>query len=298
MRPHPNNKYLNSPSKALLAALIAVVLAIGGAAGGACSRFTDSWQPFGANQTYTYTSTSETSASILSQVSPYTSGTYVEVNNNTPQFAGCGITSTDAACQWLAGAISDPAKYSTDWEVYSQLDELGRCGMACACVGKETMPADGEERTSISEIHPTGWQRSKYDFIENELLYNRSHLLGWSLTAENANECNLVTGTRYFNADGMQPFEEGILQYVRKTGNHVLYCVTPVFVGSDEVCRGVLMEALSVEDGGAGVSFCVFCYNVEPGVGIDYATGDNWLDDGGTDTWNDGLDESDTSASA
>ena len=156
-------------------------------------------------------------------------------------------------------------------EYYSKLDFLGRCKAACAIVGEETMPA--QKRGSIGDIRPSGWRIAKYDWIEGGYLYNRCHLIGYQLTGQNANECNLITGTRYLNVDGMQPYEDGMADYVRRTGNHVLYRVTPVFKGVELVARGVVMEALSVEDEGSGLRFCRWCPNVQPGVTIDYLTG-------------------------
>ncbi|HJA29813.1 MAG TPA: DNA/RNA non-specific endonuclease [Candidatus Olsenella pullicola] len=159
-------------------------------------------------------------------------------------------------------------------ESYSTLDSLGRCGAAIALVGPETMPT--EERGSIGMIKPSGWHTVRYDdLIDGRYLYNRCHLIGYQLTGENANERNLITGTRYLNVEGMLPFENEVADYVERTGNHVLYRATPVFVGNDLVARGVHLEALSVEDDGAGVKFNVFCYNVQPGIEIDYATGES-----------------------
>ena len=163
------------------------------------------------------------------------------------------------------------------FEIYSDLDELGRCGAAYANICVDLMPT--EKRESISSVHPSGWQSVKYDFIEGKSLYNRSHLIGFQLAGENANEKNLITGTRYFNAETMLPFENEIANYVKETENHVMYRVTPYFEDDDLVAKGVLMEAYSVEDNGEGVSFNVFCYNIQPGVYIDYSTGDNHADD-------------------
>ena len=176
----------------------------------------------------------------------------------------------------------DELSYARDnlgYEQYSDLDDLGRCGAAEACLGPETMPAPGEERGEIYWVHPTGWQSVRYDFVDGGSLYNRSHLIAWSLSAENANEENLVTGTRYMNAESMQLFENEVAAYIDETGNHVLYRVTPVFEDDELVCRGVQMEALSLEDDGEGVSFDVVCRNIQPGVEIDYETGDNWESD-------------------
>lgn len=157
-------------------------------------------------------------------------------------------------------------------EAYAPLDGLGRCGTAMAIVSRDTMPTG--ERGSIGMVKPSGWHTVRYDdLIADRYLYNRCHLIGFQLTGENANERNLITGTRHMNVEGMLPFENLVADYVEETGNRVLYRVTPVFIGDELVARGVQMEAMSVEDGGAGVSFNVFCHNVQPGVEIDYATG-------------------------
>ncbi len=162
------------------------------------------------------------------------------------------------------------------FELYSPLDILGRCGTAYANIGPELMPA--EERGEIGQVRPSGWQTAEYDVIDGGYLYNRCHLIGYQLTGENANERNLITGTRYMNVEGMLPFENLVAEYIRETGNHVRYRVTPVYDGVDLVARGVQMEAMSVEDSGFGVCFNVFVYNVQPGIGIDYATGDSRLE--------------------
>lgn len=168
----------------------------------------------------------------------------------------------------------------TGYERYGELDELGRCTAAFAVVGPETQPT--EKRGSIGEVRPSGWQMAKYDFVEGKYLFNRCHLLGYQLTGENANERNLITGTRYLNVQGMLPFENAVADYVDATGNHVLMAVTPIFEGSELVARGVHMMAESVEDGGEGVAFNVFCYNVQPGVVIDYGTGASMLEEDAT----------------
>ena len=160
------------------------------------------------------------------------------------------------------------------FESYSELDSLGRCGAAFANIGQELMPT--EERGKIGQVRPSGWHTQKYDCVDGKYLYNRCHLIGYQLTGENANEENLITGTRYMNVEGMLPFEDMTADYIRETGNHVLYRVTPLYNGDDLVASGVQMEAQSVEDGGQGVLFNVYCYNVQPGVGIDYSTGDSW----------------------
>lgn len=182
---------------------------------------------------------------------------YVEINNNVSFFTEDEYT-------------------TSSYEYYSDLDSLRRCGVCYACVGQDIMPT--EERGPIGMVKPTGWHISKYDFVNGKYLYNRCHLLGYQLTGENANENNLITGTRYLNITGMLPFENKIADYVHDTNNHVMYRVTPMFVENDLVASGLLMEGYSVEDSGEGVHFCVYCYNAQPGVTIDYATGENWSD--------------------
>lgn len=164
------------------------------------------------------------------------------------------------------------------FESYSQLDDLGRCGPAFACLSKDTMPDDLEKRGAIGNIRPSGWHTVKYpEFIADNYLYNRCHLIGWQLSAENANPQNLITGTRYMNITGMLPYENMVSDYILSTNNHVMYRATPVFVDDELVCHGVLLEAQSVEDNDC--VFCVFCYNVQPAIKIDYATGDSHVDD-------------------
>ena len=161
------------------------------------------------------------------------------------------------------------------FESYGELDELSRCTECIASIGKDLMPT--EERGKIGSIKPTGWNYAKYDFVDGKYLYNRCHLIGFQLTGENANEKNLITGTRYLNVKGMLPFENMVADYVRETDNHVMYRVTPVFEEDNLLASGVLMEAYSVEDDGNGIEFCVYCYNVQPGVTIDYKTGSSEL---------------------
>ena len=185
----------------------------------------------------------------------YDGSPYVYVNDGEPAF-------TDDERAAAAGT-----------ELYGELDALGRCTATFAVVGTETMPT--EERGSIGEVRPTGWKMGKYDFVDGRYLYNRCHLLGFQLTGENANVSNLITGTRYMNVEGMLPFENAVADYVHATSNHVLMRATPVFDGDDLVARGVHMMAESVEDGGDGVAFNVFVYNVQPGVVIDYRTGES-----------------------
>lgn len=194
----------------------------------------------------------------LSDVPEFSGEPYVVINDNEPSFPAEDFT-------------------SEGFEEYSPLDDLGRCGVAYANVGLETMPT--EERGSISNVKPTGWQSVQYDFVDGKSLYNRCHLIGFQLTGENANRQNLITGTRYMNVDGMLPFENMVADYVKETENHVLYRVTPIFEGNNLVASGVQMEAQSVEDKGEGVCFNVYVYNNQPGVTIDYATGDSWVSD-------------------
>ncbi len=165
------------------------------------------------------------------------------------------------------------------FESYSPLDLLGRAGKAVACIGRDIMPT--EERGSIGQVKPSGWQTVKYDCVDGKYLYNRCHLIGYQLTGENANEQNLITGTRYMNVEGMLPFENMVADYVKETGNHVLYRVTPVYDGANLLARGVWLEALSIEDSGEGICFNVYVYNNQPGVVIDYLTGDSRLAESG-----------------
>ena len=194
----------------------------------------------------------------LADIAPYSGEPCAVVNGNVPYFSKEELT-------------------TQSFESYSGLDGLGRCGAAYACVGLDLMPT--EERGSIGNVRPTGWHTVKYnDIVDGNYLYNRCHLIGYLLSGENANERNLITGTRYLNVQGMLPYENRIADYVQESGNHVLYRVTPVFEGENLLASGVLMEALSVEDGGQAVSFCVYAYNVQPGIAIDYATGESAID--------------------
>lgn len=199
--------------------------------------------------------TSDREASYnLESIPEYTGDPYVVINENVPFFTESDFT-------------------EEAFETYSDLDELGRCGAAFANVGKETMPT--EERGQIGMIKPSGWQTVKYDCVDGKYLYNRCHLIGYQLSAENANEKNLITGTRYLNVSGMLPFENMVADYIKNTGNHVLYRITPIYQDKNLVASGVLMEAQSVEDD--TIRFCVYCYNVQPGIQIDYATGKSSL---------------------
>ena len=195
----------------------------------------------------------------LSDVPAYSGKAYISVNGNVPYFTAAELT-------------------TTSFETYSDLDTLGRCGVTYACIGQDLMPT--EERGSIGMVKPTGWHTVRYDgFVDGNYLYNRCHLIGYQLTGENANTKNLITGTRYLNIEGMLPFENMVADYIQETNNHVLYRVIPIFEGNNLLANGVLMEGYSVEDKGAGVSYCVFAYNVQPGIEIDYATGESKLAD-------------------
>lgn len=191
----------------------------------------------------------------LDEVPEYSGEPYIEINNNEPDF-------------------SEEDMVTESYEDYGELDELGRCSSVIADIGSDLMPT--EERGQISQIKPTGWHAVKYDNVEGKYLYNRCHLIGYQLTAENANENNLITGTRYMNVEGMLPFENMVAEYIEETDNHVLYRVTPIFEGDNLVASGVQMEAESVEDDGEGICYNVYVYNVQPGIEIDYATGESW----------------------
>ena len=193
----------------------------------------------------------------LEDVPPFSGEPYVVLQDNQPGFSQEDFT-TDS------------------FETYSSLDLLGRCGTAYANIGLDLMPT--EERDSIGQVKPSGWQTVKYDIVDGKYLYNRCHLIGYQLSGENANEQNLITGTRYLNVEGMLPFENMVADYVQETGNHVLYRVTPLYEGDNLVASGVLMEAGSVEDEREGICFNVYVYNVQPGIGIDYATGASWAE--------------------
>ena len=192
--------------------------------------------------------------SFVFTVPAYSGAPYVVVNDNQPNFTDAELT-------------------TKAYEKYSPLDQYGRCGVAIASCGTEIMPAEGEERGSISSVKPSGWVQASYSGISGGYLWNRCHLIGWQLSAENANTSNLITGTRYMNIEGMLPFENMVADYIRETKNHVAYRITPVYADSELVCRGVRMEAYSIEDNGEGICFHVYCYNVQPGITIDYATG-------------------------
>lgn len=209
---------------------------------------------------YTEESGTGSTAINLADIPAYSGSPYVEINGNVPNFAESDFT-------------------ETSFESYGSLDSLGRCTTAYANIGTDLMPT--EERGSIGQVKPSGWHTVKYNgIVDGNYLYNRCHLIGYQLTAENANEQNLITGTRYLNVEGMLPFENMVADYIKETNNHVLYRVTPIFEGNNLVASGVQMEAESVEDRGASISFNVYCYNVQPQITIDYATGESYLTDG------------------
>ncbi len=190
----------------------------------------------------------------LNTIPEYSGEAYVAINGNEPEFTEDDLT-------------------TKSYEFYSELDHLGRCGVTVACLGQDLMPT--EDRESISHVKPSGWVQGQYDFVDGKSLYNRCHLIGFQLAGENANEKNLITGTRYMNTIGMLPFENMVADYIKETGNHVMYRVTPIYDGDNLVANGVQMEGYSVEDEGDGIFFNVYAYNVQPGVEIDYATGEN-----------------------
>lgn len=237
-----NKKFLN-----ILLILIVSLSVLSGCSAGENNFFND--------LDITAQSASDYSNYDLSNIPDYDGKAYVELNGNVPEFSKSEKT------------------YSESFEEYGKLDSLGRCTYAVSCIGKDLMPT--EKRGSIGSVKPSGWHISKYDFVDGKYLYNRCHLIGYQLTAENANERNLITGTRYLNVEGMLPFENDVADYIEITNNHVYYKVTPIFEGNNLVANGVQMQAYSVEDNGQGISFNVYCYNVQPGVAIDYATGDN-----------------------
>ena len=209
----------------------------------------------GDNATSSQQVSAGSAAAKLSDIPEYSGALCIDINEGQP-----GFSADDAA----RGSFME----------FSELDFEGRCGTAFGLIGPETV--SNAERGDISQVHPSGWVQHRYSFVDREMLYNRSHLIAHQLCGEDANERNLITGTRTMNAVGMTYYEELVGNYVRRTNNHVLYRVTPLFAANDLVARGVQMEAESVEDGGQAIHFNVFVYNVEPGVKIDYVTGDNW----------------------
>lgn len=223
--------------------------------------------------------TGTTKAVDPSTLPAYSGTAYTIVNNNQPNFSAAELT-------------------TKGYEKYSSLDSLGRCGVALASCGKEIMPGANEERGSISSIKPTGWVQKSYSGVSGGYLWNRCHLIGWQLSAENANRKNLITGTRYMNINGMLPFENMVADYIKETGNHVAYRITPIFEGENLVCSGVQMEAYSVEDDGDGICFNVYCYNVQPGITINYSNGDSSGPSGNTTSSKPSTEQNNNSASS
>ena len=243
-------KHRNNLSKVLI--LLVLILLIG-----VVGYFNPDIQEQLSNALPVPNNTVYTSSFDLATIPDYTDQPYVILNDNKPDFEESDLT-------------------TESFEKYSDLDSLGRCGYAFANLSMDTMPKEDEERESISSIEPSGWINKKYEIVDGGYLYNRCHLIGYQLSAENANGKNLITGTRYMNTEGMLPFENMVAEYVHETENHVMYRVTPIFDGGDLVASGVQMEAESVEDEGEGISFNVYVYNIQPDITIDYATGDNW----------------------
>ena len=222
------------------------------------------------NEIKTYTESDIVKNIDIKKIPEYSGVPSVEINGNVPFFS-------DKDKKRVEDVIYSAKRDKKRVEEYSDLDKYGRCGPAFAKVGKELMPV--KERESIRDVRPSGWHTVKYEnIIKDRYLYNRCHLIGYQLAGENANEKNLITGTRYLNVEGMLPFENEIADYVKATGNHVLYRVRPIFKGNDLVARGVQMEAKSLEDNGRGVSFNVYCYNVQPGIKINYKDGSSYPD--------------------
>ncbi len=204
----------------------------------------------------------------IDEVPVYSGDPYVVINDNEPSF-------------------SSEELESNSFESYGELDDLGRCTIAFANLSSELMPQG--ERGSIGQVKPSGWQTVRYDSVDGKYLYNRCHLIGWQLSGENANERNLITGTRYMNTEGMLPFENMVADYIKETDGHVLYRVTPIFVEDELVARGVQMEAYSIEDAGASICFNVFVYNVQPGIEIDYSDGSSRLSETADESQEDGV---------
>ena len=244
---HTNKKKTNKQTEKIISTLIIIIFII-------ASLILNKQENNNAENQSNETTTNYN----LSNIPEYTDKIYTEINNNIPYF--------------------EEKEHTTKaFENYSQLDNLKRCGVAYANICKEIMPSENEKRGAISSVKPTGWQTAKYPgTVDGNYLYNRCHLIGYQLAGENANAKNLITGTRYMNVEGMLPFENKVAEYIEKNNNnHVLYRVTPDFKGDNKVASGVEMEAYSVEDNGRGISFNVYVYNVQPGITINYQTGES-----------------------
>lgn len=238
--------------KHIISILIAVLFISG--CGQAVNTTVITQQPTQITSTTNRLKVNESQEISTKDIPSYSNSPYIEINNNVPFFSGDEET-------------------TESFETYSDLDSLGRCGVAYANIGTDLMPT--EKRGNIGQVKPSGWHTVKYDNVDGKYLYNRCHLIGYQLTAENANEKNLITGTRYMNVEGMLPFENMVADYIKETNNHVLYRVTPLYEDNNLVASGVLMEAESVEDDGDGILYNVFVYNVQPGILIDYETGES-----------------------
>lgn len=238
-----NTKQNNSTLSVIIVIIISIILITSGNA-----------NPKGTKDKLSGTIAYASEHITLDEIPEYSGSAYVVINDNNPFFEDNELT-------------------TNSFESYSELDSLGRCGTCLASVGKDIMPT--EPRGEIGSVKPTGWQTAKYDNVDGKYLYNRCHLIGYQLTGENANKQNLITGTRYLNVNGMLPFENMVADYVKETNNHVYYRVTPIFKDNNLVADGVLMEAKSVEDNGDGILFNVYCYNVQPGIQINYLTGES-----------------------
>lgn len=249
----------NNTTQRLAAIIVTLVIAIatGGVGSfGGCAQLTQ-LLPGAPTQRFS----NAASVSTPGDIPAYSGSATVYINADTAHPQGAPAFTLEEISRAQSGAFTE----------FSRLDYLGRCGAALACLGQETLPT--QPRGSISHVYPSGWDQRSYEFIDEGALYNRCHLIAFSLCGENDNECNLITGTRAMNVDGMEPLEEQTVRYIERTHNHVLYRVTPLFEEGELVARGVHMEAYSLEDAGAGLSFNVFCYNNQPGVTIDYVTG-------------------------
>lgn len=249
----------NNATQRLAAIIVTLVIAIatGGVGSfGGCAQLTQ-LLPGALTQRFS----NAASVSTLGDIPAYSGSATVYINADTAHPQGTPTFTSEEISRAQSGAFTE----------FSRLDYLGRCGAALACLGQETLPT--QPRKSISHVYPSGWDQRSYVFIDEGVLYNRCHLIAFSLCGENDNECDLITGTRAMNVDGMEPLEEQTVRYIERTHNHVLYRVTPLFEEGELVARGVHMEAYSLEDDGAGLNFNVYCYNNQPGVVIDYVTG-------------------------
>ncbi len=270
----PAIRLARAAGRGLPALALAVSLALAAAMGGCSAPAQEGSSGAGGQQAaagQTQARSAPAASDVAASPSPSAAFSYADV----PEFTGAASVELNGNVPYFTADEVEYARANPGYESYGEQDGLARCTACSASVGVETMPAAGEERGEIGQVKPTGWHTVKYDSVEGRYLYNRCHLIGWQLTDENANIDNLITGTRFMNVDGMLPYENEVASYVRSTGNHVLYRVTPCFEGDELVARGVLMEAYSVADSGAGLSFCVWAYNAQPGIRIDYADGNS-----------------------